>query len=164
MPWALSNLELGKNVLELGPGPGLTTEILRNQVASLTSVEIDARLAQSLKLRSSANNIIIGDATCLPFAEASFSAVVSFTMLHHIPSTQLQDRLIAEAYRVLRPGGVFAGTDSTSSLLFRLAHAGDTMIVVDANTFERRLKSAGFCNSSIKIARSAFSFRATRPG
>jgi len=162
MPWALSGLELGANVLELGPGPGLTTDILQHQVDCLTSIEIDARLAKSLKLRSSANNIIIGDATCLPFAEASFSAVVSFTMLHHVPSTQLQNRLIAEAYRVLRPGGVFAGTDSRWSSVFRLAHVGDTMVVVDPNTFEHRLKSAGFSNTSIKVATSAFSFRTTR--
>jgi hypothetical protein len=37
----------------------------------------------------------------------------------------------AEARRVLRPGSVFAGTDSAEGLLLRLAHLGDTYVPVD---------------------------------
>jgi hypothetical protein len=43
-------------------------------------------------------------------------------MLHHVPSAALQDRLLAEARRVLRPGGVFAGFDGVASWLFRVIH------------------------------------------
>jgi hypothetical protein len=43
-------------------------------------------------------------------------------MLHHIPTAGLQDRLFAEACRVLRSGGVFAGSDSASSIPFRVLH------------------------------------------
>ena len=49
-------------------------------------------------------------------------------MLHHIDSPPLQDRLLAEAARVLEPGGTFAGTDSVGgSLRFKLLHVGDTL-------------------------------------
>jgi ubiquinone/menaquinone biosynthesis C-methylase UbiE len=47
--------------------------------------------------------------------DAAFDGVVCFTMLHHVPSALLQYRLLAEVARVLRPGGVFAGTGSRSS-------------------------------------------------
>ena len=55
--------------------------------------------------------VVETDATAMPFPDGSFSTVLSFTMLHHVPSVTLQDQLLAEAWRVLRPGGVFAGTD-----------------------------------------------------
>jgi SAM-dependent methyltransferase len=84
----------------------------------------------------------------MPFQAARFSAVVSFTMLHHLTSPELQDRLLAEACRVLRPGGVFAGSDSTASFLFRLAHLGDTMVLVDPDRFASRLQAAGFTDAS----------------
>ena len=83
-------------------------------------------------------------------------------MLHLVSSTQLQNRLIAESYRVLRPGGMFVGTDSTLSTVFRLAHIGDTMVVVDPKTFGQRLESVGFRDISIKVANHTFRFRASR--
>ena len=49
--------------------------------------------------------VVAGDATSMPFPDGSFSGAVCFTMLHHVPSAELQDRLLTETYRVLRPGG-----------------------------------------------------------
>ncbi len=40
LPYALDGAELGDDVLEIGPGPGLTTDLLRAEVARLTAVEI----------------------------------------------------------------------------------------------------------------------------
>jgi ribosomal RNA adenine dimethylase len=45
---SLNELNLGGHVLELGPGPGVTTDLLRQRTARLTAVEIDPRLAASL--------------------------------------------------------------------------------------------------------------------
>ena len=65
--------------------------------------------------------IVTGDGTDTGMPADEFSSVVSFTMLHHVPTAALQDRLFAEAFRVLRPGGVFAGSDGVTSLKFRHA-------------------------------------------
>jgi SAM-dependent methyltransferase len=99
----------------------------------------------------------------MPFQAGRFSAVVSFTMLHHVPSPESQDRLLAEVCRVLRPGGVFAGSDSTASFLFRLAHLGDTMVLIDPDRFASRLQAAGFADAGVRRGNRAFSFRAIRP-
>ena len=97
----------------------------------------------------------------MPFPDGAFSGVVAFTMLHHVPSVTLQDRLLAEARRVLRPGGVFAGFDGVGSFLFRLIHLGDTYMPVDPATFGRRLETAGFTEVAIERGRGRFRFRAT---
>jgi SAM-dependent methyltransferase len=165
LPRVLDGVELGDEVLEVGPGPGLTTDMLRTRVPRVTAIEIDPHLAEALRQRTLGQGVevVTGDATAMPFEAARFSAVVSFTMLHHIPSPQQQDRLLAEVRRVLRPGGVFAGSDSTASVLFRLAHLGDTMVLVDPDRFASRLQAAGFTDARVRRGNHAFGFRAVRP-
>jgi SAM-dependent methyltransferase len=164
MPWALDGVNLGGNVLEVGPGPGLTTELLRHRAARVTSVEIDPVLAHSLGRKLSGTNVrvIEGDATSLPFASGSFSGAVSFTMLHHVSSAVLQDRLLAEVCRVLEPGATFAGTDSTWSFALQLFHLFDTLVAVDPDTFSLRLEAAGFSEPWIDEQRGIFRFRARK--
>jgi SAM-dependent methyltransferase len=165
IPWALKGVDLGDDMLEVGPGPGMTTDILLERAQRLTSIEIDPRLADALKRRLQDTNVKVveGDATAMPFADGSFSGAVSFTMLHHIPSPALQDRLLAEVYRVLKPGGVFAGSDSRWSVGFSMIHLWDTMVIVKPETFEARLKAAGFTDVSVNMAKRAFRFRARHP-
>jgi SAM-dependent methyltransferase len=85
-------------------------------------------------------------------------------MLHHLPDPAAQDRLFAEARRVLRPGGVFAGSDSRVSLRFRLYHVADTMTPVDPDALPDRLATAGFTDVRTSVSPRAFRFRATRAG
>jgi len=165
LPWVLRGVELGDEVLEVGPGPGLTTDLLRTRVPRVTAIEIDPRLAEALRQRTLGQGVevVTGDATAMPFQAARFSGAVSFTMLHHVTSPELQDRLLAEVCRVLKPGGVFAGSDSTASFLFHLAHLGDTMVLVDPDHFVSRLQAAGFTDARVRRGNRAFSFRAIRP-
>jgi ubiquinone/menaquinone biosynthesis C-methylase UbiE len=162
LPWVLRDIALGDDVLEIGPGPGVTTERLRERAARLTAVEIDERLAMSLAERMRGTNVRVvhGDATRLAFPDGSFSGAVAFTMLHHVPSAALQDRLLAEVRRVLRPGGVFAGSDSTTSLVFRLLHVRDTNVTVPPETFAARLRAAGFADAEVHAGRGSFRFLA----
>src|SRR4029077_12251023 len=88
---------------------------------------------------------------------------LSFTMLHHVPCEAMQNRLLTEVARVLRPGGVFAGTDSLYSRSFRLLHLLDTMVVVDPDTFPERLRKAGFADARVDVLKPyAFRFRARK--
>ena len=165
IPWVLSDSELGEDVLELGPGPGLTTDLIRRSVHHLTALEVDPKLAASLTSRLVDTNVevILGDATAMPFPDARFSAAVSFTMLHHVPSPELQDKVFRETQRVLKPGGVFVGSDSLQSLFMRVIHLGDTLVPVDPATVGKRLEAAGFEVLEVEKNSDAFRFRARRP-
>jgi len=88
---------------------------------------------------------------------------VCFTMLHHVPTDELQDQLFAEAFRVLRPGGVFAGSDRLPSVMFRLIHIGDTYNPVRPDELRTRLGAAGFRDIHIDVAGMRMRWRATKP-
>lgn len=162
LPWALEGIDLGDNLLEIGPGPGLTTDLLRPRVPQMTALEVDPHLAAALEARMRGTNVRVleGDATKMPFDDHSFSAVIAMTMLHHVPSPALQDKLLVEAYRVLQPNGIFVGIDSTLSLRFRLIHLGDIMVTVDPDTFAARLRTTGFTDVTIDKRPNRFRFRA----
>jgi ubiquinone/menaquinone biosynthesis C-methylase UbiE len=162
-PAVLDDVDLGDDVLELGPGLGVTTRQLAERVPRLTALEIDQKYVARLRREVADVRIVHGDATEMPFADASFTGVACFTMLHHVPSPALQDRLFAEACRVLRPGGVLAGSDGQPSLRFRLIHLGDTLVPVDPGTLPARLTDAGFTGVQLSRVPGRVHFTARKP-
>jgi SAM-dependent methyltransferase len=164
LPRALDGIDLGPRVLELGPGYGASTRPLAAQTRSLTVLEYDPLLAARLRAELGSVRVVHGDATSMGFGAGSFSAVVCFTMLHHLPGAAAQDRLFAEAARVLRPGGVFAGTDSRPSLRWRLIHLGDVCTPLDPGTLPARLGAAGFTRVAVDADERLVRFVAYAPG
>jgi SAM-dependent methyltransferase len=165
LPWVLEDIDLDGPVLEIGPGPGLVTEALvRYGVDDLTTLEIDSEAADRLRARyESRVNVEAGDAAAMPFEDGAFAVVVCCTMLHHVPTNETQDRVLAEARRVLRPGGRLVGSDSRSGLRFRLIHLFDVHNPVDPSTLEPRLAAAGFSDGVVDPVEGRFRFRATAP-
>ena len=155
MPFAFEGLtmaDLGDDVLEIGPGPGMTTDLLREQLPRMTAIELEPELAEALATRLAGTNVEVveGDATATPFESDRFSAAVSFTMLHHVPTIELQDALFAEACRVLRPGGVLVANDSVASDDLLALHDDDVYNPVDPTTLEARLLAAGFVTADVR--------------
>jgi SAM-dependent methyltransferase len=153
LPWALGDVDLGEDVLEVGPGYGATTDVLAESVPRLTAVEIDQDLAAMLTDRFAGNGaveILRGDATALDFPDGRFSGAACFTMLHHVPTAELQDCLFVEVARVLRPAGVFVGGDSLASPELEAHHEGDTYNPVDPEGLADRLEAAGFVEVDVK--------------
>jgi SAM-dependent methyltransferase len=144
-PWVLSVGDLGEEVLEVGPGPGLTTDLLCQHVRAVTAVEVDSTLAGALEDRLADTNVtvICADASESGLPADRFSAVTCFSMLHHIPSPEAQDRLFREIHRVLRPGGILVGVDALDIAPIREGHVDDTFVPVDPTTLGARFEAAG---------------------
>lgn len=166
VPWALQDVELGGRVLEVGPGFGATTRVLTRRLGRLDVLELDERYCERLRVQlGNRVSVTRGDATAMPYADGQFSAVLCFTMLHHIRSRELQDKAFAEAARVLAPGGVFAGTDSLGEgLVFKLIHVGDTLVPIDPDELPARLGAAGLTQPAVERVDGSFRFNARKPG
>jgi SAM-dependent methyltransferase len=161
LPWAIGEVDLGPDVIEVGPGYGATTDILCETVPRLTSVEIDEALASMLAERFAANKnveIVVGDATALGYPDGRFTGAACFTMLHHVPTIELQDRLFAEVARVLRPGAALVASDSLASDELAAHHEDDTYNPVDPESLPARLGAAGF--SEVEVRTNPFGWAA----
>jgi SAM-dependent methyltransferase len=95
-------------LLEVGIGTGRCSRPLMERGVRLAGVDIApkmiARLREQLSPRHLPPDLLFGDATRLPFCDASFRAVLAVHVLHLVADWK---RTIEELRRVLAPGGVF---------------------------------------------------------
>jgi SAM-dependent methyltransferase len=153
LPEVTSGIDLGQDMLEIGPGPGAATEWLRHRVRNLTVVELDEAAAAKLTERFAGTNVhvVTGTAIDLSYPAESFDSVGSFTMLHHVPTLARQNKVLAEAFRVLRPGGVLIGSDSLAGNDLHHFHADDTYNPVEPAALLTRLQTIGFARVTVTV-------------
>lgn len=165
LPWVLSMGDLGDDVLEVGPGPGLSTDLLRQRTRRLTALEVDPDLAGKLAHRLAGTNVKVlnRNAEDTGLQNERFSAVACFAVLHHVESAGNQDRIFAELLRVMRPGALFVGSDGYDDERNREAHADDVFVPVDPEQLPARLESFGFTDVRIEHGDDNFLFCARKP-
>jgi ubiquinone/menaquinone biosynthesis C-methylase UbiE len=96
----------GKEVLDVGAGSGIATQLLAEAGAKVTAIDLTDWAVETTRRRLDAfgleGDVRQADAEQLPFAEASFDLVFSWGVIHHSSD---MDRALAELVRVCRPGG-----------------------------------------------------------
>ncbi len=164
LPWVLADVAMRGPVLEVGPGPGIVTEaLLRYGVQDLTTLEIEPGAAERLQSRFGDRvEVATGDGADMPLPNAVFGTVVCCTMLHHVPTDDGQDAVLREAFRVLRPRGILAGSDSRTSLRMRIFHIRDVFNPVSPGGLAKRLRVAGFGDVQVDATEGRFRFRAVK--
>jgi ubiquinone/menaquinone biosynthesis C-methylase UbiE len=95
----------GEKILDIGSGPGRDGLLLKQagkHVICLDASPEMIKFSQERGLKS-----IVGDFTALPFEEAAFDGVWSYTSLLHVPKKSIHGPL-QEIHRVLANDGIFA--------------------------------------------------------
>jgi len=109
-----AQVRAGCDVLDVGCGLGESTFLLRDRLDRTTSKlvglditerHIDLAIARRVGDRP---EFMVGDATDMPFDDASFDRILALECAFHFPDRR---RFFAEALRVLRPGGVLGMAD-----------------------------------------------------
>jgi SAM-dependent methyltransferase len=165
LPWVDSVADLGDDVLEVGPGPGLTTDLLRQRTARLTAIEVDPALAEPLAARLAGTNVevVTGSAAATGFPGGRFSAAACFAVLHHVPTADIQDQIFRELFRILRPAGVLVASDARDDDATRRHHHDDVFLPLDPATLPDRLSEAGFTDVTVQRATYDLRFHARKP-
>ncbi|MBR1091457.1 class I SAM-dependent methyltransferase [Bradyrhizobium manausense] len=106
----------GMRLLDIGCGPGTITAALAEIVGTAMGVDIEPNAiaaARQLAAQSGATNLsfVEADMTALPFEDAAFDAVFFHAVLYHQGPAALT-RTLAEARRVLKPGGMLGTRDA----------------------------------------------------
>ena len=162
MPWLLEGTNLGEHVLEVGAGPGAATAELGRRARSVTSLEYSHDFCVRLQTKVNAAGVVQGDASVLPFESQTFTAAIAVLVLHHLRSSDAQDRAFTEIFRVLKPGGVFVALEIQDSWLIRVAHFRSTFVPVSRDGLNGRLCAAGFSNIRVTNRNGRFRVRAER--
>jgi SAM-dependent methyltransferase len=156
LPWALQDVPLPGEVLELGCGSGAMAEGLARShpSARLTATDLDPAMVAVARRRLRALpqvRLEAVDATELPYPDASFDVVTSFLMLHHVVEWRAA---LEEVARILKPGGTLVGYDLDDTWLARTVHVVDRSPhrLVDADELARALGDAGFTQVSVRRA------------
>lgn len=116
----LSKIKLVRPILDIGCGWGEFAEAFGKKIDM--GIDIVARDLYIASKGGMYKNLTLADARNLPFAENSYSSIISISTFEHIPNTK---KLLKEMYRVLKPNGILAITMETDE--------------VDSNTFYRPL-------------------------
>jgi len=103
-----AGVHAGVHVLDVCCGTGVVAAAAAARGAIVTGIDFSAAMLAEARRAHPTLRFDEGDAEALPYADASFDAVVSNFGIHHIAHS---DRAMAAAQRVLRPGGRLAITN-----------------------------------------------------
>jgi ubiquinone/menaquinone biosynthesis C-methylase UbiE len=105
------------SVLDVACGPGILTAAIAKSAREVVAFDLTPQMLKKAAQRCSEAGLANvrfreGNAVELPFADAVFDAVVTRLSVHHFDQPK---RVMAEIFRVLRPGGSFVIADVISS-------------------------------------------------
>jgi ubiquinone/menaquinone biosynthesis C-methylase UbiE len=156
LPWALQGVSPAGELLELGSGSGAmaagTVQTFPDLTLTVTDIDPGMVRAARQRLRGHPQvTVSQADVTHLPFEDCRFDVVASYLMLHHVIEWQ---QALAEAVRVLKPGGTFVGYDLNHTRVAEWIHIVDRSPyrLIRHDDFAPALTAAGFDHVRVTMA------------
>jgi ubiquinone/menaquinone biosynthesis C-methylase UbiE len=164
-PTALAELNPGETVLDLGSGGGIDVLLSARRVGSsgkaygLDMTDEMLALANENKRRSGIDNVefLKGEIEHIPLPDSSMDVIISNCVINL--STD-KDKVLREAFRVLKPGGRFAVSDvvTRGEMLPEirrsvLAWVGCIAGALEENDYRKKLSAAGFEQITVEPTR-----------
>ena len=164
-PTALAELKPGETVLDLGSGGGIDVLLSARRVGptgkayGLDMTDDMLALANENKRQAGATNVefLKGEIEHIPLPDASVDVIISNCVINLSAD---KDRVLREAFRVLKPGGRFAVSDVVTRGEIKpeirqsvLAWVGCVAGALDEQDYQRKLAAAGFAGIDIEPTR-----------
>ncbi len=164
-PTALAELNEGEVVLDLGSGGGIDVLLSARRVGptgkayGLDMTEEMLALARANAARAGAENVefLEGEMEAIPLPDASVDVIISNCVINLSAD---KDRVLAEAFRVLKPGGRFAVSDvvSRGDIPLEMRRSMELWVgcvagALDEGAFREKLSRIGFQDVSVEPTR-----------
>ncbi len=164
-PTALAKLSPGETVLDLGSGGGIDVLLSARRVGptgkayGLDMTQDMLELARENQRKAGIENaeFLEGDIEHIPLPEASVDVILPNCVIHLSPD---KDRVLREAYRVLKPGGRFAVSDiivrgevPAAARRGMELWTGCVAGALEQNDYAAKLAAAGFTSISFEVTR-----------
>jgi arsenite methyltransferase len=164
-PTALATIQAGETVLDLGSGGGIDVLLSARRVGpsgkvyGLDMTDDMLVLARENQRKAGATNVefLKGDIEQIPLPDNSVDLIISNCVINLSPE---KDRVLKEAFRVLKPGGRFAVSDIVvrGAIPQEIRHsielwAGCVAGALEETVYVTKLKEAGFEQISIEPTR-----------
>lgn len=129
-------------ILDVGCGTGMMMKSLQS-IGRVSGIDTEKKAIDCCKRRG-LNDVHVAEAAQLPFNDETFDIVGVFDVLYH-KGIKSDEKVLHEIYRVLKPGGVIAVTDSADMKLWSKhdlsVHARERY---SSNSMCKKMKKAGF--------------------
>lgn len=160
-PMLLAQLEPGESVLDLGSGGGIDVLLSAKRVGpqgfvyGLDMTDEMLELARKNAAAAGVTNVkfLKGEIESIPLPDCSVDVIISNCVINLSAD---KDRVLAEAYRCLKPGGRFAVSDMAVDGELPEAVRGDVMAwsgciagALEVGDYRARLRKAGFSDIDI---------------
>jgi len=100
-------IQKNDKVLDIGCGNGRFYPLFTQEDADYYGIDNSKNLIIIAKNNFPEANFVVADALNLPFRENMFDMTVTLAVIHHIPSQTYRQKFFQEAWRILKPGGIF---------------------------------------------------------
>lgn len=153
-------LEPHHKVLDVACGPGIVACAVAKQAGHVTGIDLTPAMIEQAKARQAREGIANcdwrqGDATALPFADATFDRAVTRYSFHHMPEPI---RALKEMARVTKPGGRVVVIDATPTAQTQAAYDAMETLRDPSHTSALTLDQLRALGREAGLAEAAFDF------